>query len=265
MPYNIFRMHTKCMHLFLAKTICFERFCIIDLKSVKCENWKLSEEKALSLQGKWRFWLCCLLCVWLQPGPWICARSFLHMQSRVAKAHPQACRPLKTEETFPPIDKPGTAYKKARQNMSLCIWIWFIGQLLQINSLSRPDCFTAMSYSLEWQSPLMQMEGDSHPENPLLDVAGQNDGGHSKCYYTGPTQYQGKAPYCVFIHNLDCRLMVDALLAECWERDNLPCMGISIIISWWDAENTAAGQKAKLYHIQIQRPWRSELEVGPRR
>lgn len=190
--------------------------------------------------------------------------SFLHMQSRVAKAHPQAWSPLKKEETFPPIDKPRTAYKKARQNMSLCIWIWFIGQLLQINSLSRPDCFTAMSYSLEWQSPLMQMEGDSHPENPLLDVAGQNDGGHSKCYYTGPTQYQGKAPYCVFIHNLDCRLMVDALLAECWERDNLPCMGISIIISWWDAENTAVGQKAKLYLALIQRPWRSELKVGPR-
>lgn len=74
-----------------------------------------------------------------------------------------------------------------------------------------PDCFTAMSYSFEWQSLLTEMEGDSHPESPLRDVAGQNDRGHSKCYYTGPTQYLPKAPHCVFIHNLDCRLIGGSL------------------------------------------------------
>lgn len=202
MPYNVFKMYASVPgedHLFKWSH----------------EMWKLKveREKALSLQGRWHFWLCCLLCVWPQPGPWICTSSFLPYAKLDCQSSSPSKQPLKKGGNISfPIDKPGIAYKKARGNMSLCIWIWFIGQLLQINSLSRPDCFTAMSYSLEWQSPLMQMEGDSHPENPLLDVAGQNDGGHSKCYYTGPTQYQGKAPHCVFIHNLDCRLMVDALL-----------------------------------------------------
>lgn len=173
-PYNIFKIHTKCMHLFLAKTgtICFQWSHIIDLKSLKCENWKLSEEKTLRSHGKWRFWLCCLLCVWLQPGPWICACFFFtYAKSGCQSSSPSMGPSVKGGNIFP-IDKPWTAYKKARQNMSLCIWIWFIGQLLQINSLSRPDCFTAMSYSLEWQSPLMQMEGDSHPEKPIAWCGG---------------------------------------------------------------------------------------------
>lgn len=162
--------------------------------------WKLKAEwgRPWAYKAKWHLWLCCLLCVWPRQVHKFTLSSFCICKVGVPKLIPKTCSALKRKNHFPPINGSGTMYNAAWENMSLCIWIWFIGQLLQINSLSSPDCFTAMSYSLEWQSPLMEMEGDSHPENPLLDVAGQNDGGHSKCYYTGPTQYQEKSASLCF-------------------------------------------------------------------
>lgn len=110
---NIFKTHTKCIHLFLAKTVCFQRSHIIDLKSLKCENWKLSEEKALRSHGKWRFWLCCLLCVWLQPGPWI-LRLLLFYICKVGlpKLIPKHGALCKRRKHFPPLTSRGQLTKR---------------------------------------------------------------------------------------------------------------------------------------------------------
>lgn len=109
------------------------------------------------------------------------------------------------------LDKLETSYNEARENMSPVFECDSLDSFFKLIPRVGPDCFTAMSYPFEWQSLLTEMEGDSHPESLLRDVAGQNDRGHSKCYYTGLTQYLPKAPHCVFIHNLDCRLIGGSL------------------------------------------------------